>query len=78
METPIYINLMFSYPFVFLHDFSHIITDGAHNIIAQILHLKELLEPGDQQRVVCRFREKFVHHCLKVQLNRMIRCLCHQ
>lgn len=54
----------FSYPFVFVYDFAHILTDGAHDIIAYILHLKELLESGDQQGAVCSFGQQSVHHRL--------------
>lgn len=53
-----------SYPFVLLHDFAHILTNGAHDIKADILHLKELQEPGDQQGVVCGFRQQSTHHRL--------------
>ena len=38
----------FSYPFVFVHDFPHTVTNGAHGVIAYVLHLNEFLEPGDQ------------------------------
>lgn len=56
-----------SYPFVFVHDFAHILTDGAHYIIANILHLKKLLEPGDQQGVVCSFGQQSAYHRLTMR-----------
>lgn len=66
-------QVMISYPFAFVHDFADVIPDGAHYIIAHILHLEKLLEPGDQQGIVCSFRQKVVHQCLAVQEKRNIR-----
>lgn len=60
--------LQISYPFVFFHDGGHIRTNRAHDIIANILQLKKLLEPRDQQGVVCSFAQQSVHHCLTMQL----------
>lgn len=58
---------MRSYPFVFVHDFPHRLPQGAHDVVANVIHLQELLEPGDQQSVVGALRREVLHHRLNAE-----------